>query len=45
MRDVKFNLMFQYTPHNVTDYPEINRFVSDAERRDATNIAKGLNLI
>ena len=45
MRDVKFNLMFQYTPYNVTDYPEINRFVSDAERREATNIAKGLNLI
>jgi len=45
MRNVKFNLMFQYTPHNVTDYPEINRFVSDVERREATNIAKGLNLI
>ena len=43
--DVKFNLMFQYAPYNVTDYPEINRFVSDAERREATNIAKGLNLI
>ncbi|MGP8011756.1 MAG: hypothetical protein ACLPI9_04680 [Halobacteriota archaeon] len=45
MRDVKFNLMFQYTPYNVTDYPEINRFVSDAEQREAMNSAKGLNLI
>jgi len=45
VHDVKFNLMFQYAPCNVTDYPEINRFVSDAERREATNIAKGLNLI
>lgn len=43
--DVKFNLMFQYAPFNVIDYPEINRFVSDIERREALNIAKGLNLI
>jgi putative pyruvate formate lyase activating enzyme len=43
--DVKFNLMFQYAPHNVVDYPEINRFVSDIERREALNIAKSLNLI
>jgi putative pyruvate formate lyase activating enzyme len=45
MQDVKFNLMFQYTPYNVADYPEINRFLSDAERREAMHIAKGLNLI
>jgi len=43
--DVKFNLMFQYAPYNVIDYPEINRSVSDIERREALNIAKGLNLI
>jgi putative pyruvate formate lyase activating enzyme len=43
--DVKFNLMFQYAPYNVIDYPEINRFVNDIERREALNIAKGLNLI
>jgi len=43
--DVKFNLMFQYTPYNVAQYPEINRFVSREERRDALRIAKGLNLI
>ena len=41
----KFNLMFQYAPYNVSEYPEINRFVSDAERREAMQIAKGLNLI
>jgi putative pyruvate formate lyase activating enzyme len=43
--NAKFNLMFQYTPYNVIDYPEINRFVSDVERREALKIAKGLNLI
>jgi putative pyruvate formate lyase activating enzyme len=43
--NAKFNLMFQYTPHNVADYPEINRFLSNTERRDALRIAKGLNLI
>jgi putative pyruvate formate lyase activating enzyme len=43
--DVKFNLMFQYAPYNVVNYPEMNRYLSDAERRAALNIAKGLNLI
>jgi putative pyruvate formate lyase activating enzyme len=43
--DVKFNLMFQYAPYNVVNYPEMNRYVSDSERRAALNIAKGLNLI
>jgi putative pyruvate formate lyase activating enzyme len=43
--DVKFNLMSQYAPYNVIDYPEINRFVNEIERREALNIAKGLNLI
>lgn len=45
MPEVKFNLMFQYTPYNVARYPEINRHISDAERRDALHAAKGLNLI
>ncbi|MGZ4934224.1 MAG: radical SAM protein [Halobacteriota archaeon] len=45
MPEVKFNLMFQYTPYNVAAYPEINRYLSDAERRDALHAAKGLNLI
>ncbi|MGZ7194302.1 MAG: radical SAM protein [Halobacteriota archaeon] len=43
--DVKFNLMFQYAPYNVVNYPEMNRYVRDSERRAALNIAKGLNLI
>jgi putative pyruvate formate lyase activating enzyme len=43
--NAKFNLMFQYVPYNVASYPEINRFLSDAERRDALSIATGLNLI
>ena len=43
--DVKFNLMFQYAPYNVVNYPEMNRYVSDAERREALSIAKGLNLL
>jgi putative pyruvate formate lyase activating enzyme len=43
--NAKFNLMFQYVPYNVASYPEINRFLSDAERRDARSIATGLNLI
>ena len=43
--DIKFNLMFQYAPYNVVNFPEMNRYVSDAERRAASNIAKGLNLI
>ncbi|MGZ5539935.1 MAG: radical SAM protein [Halobacteriota archaeon] len=43
--DVKFNLMFQYAPYNVVNYPEMNRYVNNAERRAALNIAKGLNLI
>ncbi|MGZ4936204.1 MAG: radical SAM protein, partial [Halobacteriota archaeon] len=45
MPEVKFNLMFQYTPYNVAAYPEIDRYLSDAERRDAHHAAKGLNLI
>ena len=45
MPNVKFSLMFQYTPYNVAGYPEINRVLSDAERRDALSIANGLNLI
>jgi len=45
MCDVKFNLMFQYSPHDVANYPEIDRFVTDAERREAMDIARGLNLI
>jgi putative pyruvate formate lyase activating enzyme len=43
--DVKFNLMFQYAPYNVVNYPEMNRYLSDAERRAALSIAKGLNLL
>ncbi len=43
--EVRFNLMFQYTPYNVAGYPEIDRYLSDAERRDALHAAKGLNLI
>jgi putative pyruvate formate lyase activating enzyme len=43
--NVKFNLMFQYTPYNVAAYPEINRFLSASERRAALRIAKDLNLV
>ncbi len=45
MPEVRVNLMFQYTPYNVAEYPEINRYVNDAERRNALSAAKGLNLI
>ncbi len=45
MPEVRFNLMFQYTPYNAAPYPEINRYLSDAERRDALHAAKGLILI
>ncbi|MGZ4903109.1 MAG: radical SAM protein [Halobacteriota archaeon] len=45
MPEVRFNLMFQYTPYNVAEYPEINRYLNNAERRDALRAAKGLNLI
>jgi len=45
MPEAKFNLMFQYTPHNVKEFPEIDRYVSDDERRQALLVAKDLNLI
>ncbi len=45
MPEVRFNLMFQYTPYNVAAHPEINRYLSRAERHDACYAAKGLNLI
>ncbi len=45
MPDVRVNLLFQYAPYNTANFPEINRYLSDAERREAFHAAKGLNLI
>jgi putative pyruvate formate lyase activating enzyme len=45
MPEVKFNLMFQYTPYNVVHYPEINRCLRADEIHTAQKIAQNLNLV
>ncbi|MFP4654396.1 MAG: hypothetical protein ACLFMM_01755 [Methanohalobium sp.] len=43
--DVRFNLMFQYTPYcKAHDYPEINRRVMLKERKKAIQTAKDFNI-
>ena len=45
MPEVKFNLMFQYTPYNVVHYPEMNRYLRADEIHLAQKIARDLNLV
>ena len=45
MPEVKFNLMFQYTPYNVALYPAINRYLRADEIHLAQTIARDLNLV